>query len=79
VTPLLPHRRNTTGTIVSTPKHTLVHIVEYLVELSLQEIEQPFGLIPTTPINPTITPPKSIHFDYQENSKSESKGSDSES
>jgi len=67
VTPLLPHRRITTRTIVSTPKHTLVHIVEDLVELPLQEIEQPFGLLPTTPISLTITPPRSIHYDNREN------------
>jgi len=51
ITPLLPQHRNTSQTTTNTENHTLVHTIEYLVELTLQEITQPFILIPLTTIN----------------------------
>jgi hypothetical protein len=60
---LLPRRRRTINPVVSTPEHTFVHTIEYLVDFSLIEIEKPLGLIPNTPV---VTPPISNYFELED-------------
>jgi hypothetical protein len=51
--------------------HTLVHIVKYSVDLSQQEITQPFSLVPPTPIKPTTSLVESEHSDRYSSSFSD--------
>jgi hypothetical protein len=44
-----------------TLEHTLVHMVEYLLELALRDIDQPFWLFPNTHISPATIPPSSVY------------------
>jgi len=53
--PIISSKEENGKPVVPTPTHTFIHIVEYLVDLSLIEIEQPIGLIHNTFL---VTPPK---------------------
>jgi hypothetical protein len=63
LTPLLPRRRRMVKPVVSTPEHTFIHTVEYLVDFALIEIEQPLGLILDTPV---VTPPASNYSEPED-------------
>lgn len=75
VTPFLSQRRNIIKTIVSTFEHTLAHIFEDLVELTLREIDQTFYLAPNTLVIDVVTPLKNIHYDNQDYLELDTQGS----
>jgi hypothetical protein len=49
LSPLLPHRKQERRPVVDTPDQVFFHTVEYPIDFSLNEIEQPLNLMPKTP------------------------------
>jgi hypothetical protein len=73
--PLLPRRKQVRRPVVNTPDQVFVHTVEYLIDFSLIEIEQPLNLIHET-LAGNYSEPDDFESD-EEGSKSDRSASES--